>query len=193
MTILATPALHATIAKLCHDLASPIGAICNSLELYDDTTDVAMQRAALDAVRTQSQAASALLRFFRLALATAADSLVSSDEMIALLNEAPLRGKATFVWQSIPPQLTGAQAQLLMLSARMGKEDLPRGGTVTLEWQAQGGLTMQAQGTHLRQHSAEPTASRQILLDLWAHSMSILDYTLTIEQQEGARLYTITT
>ncbi|MFV3076447.1 histidine phosphotransferase family protein [Niveispirillum fermenti] len=133
-------------SRLCHDLVGPVGAINNGVELLDESGGDAGGE-ALDLIADSADSAAARLRLYRLALGAAGGQagLSAGDGRAAL--EAWFRGGATRLeWlaalQSPPPGMV----KLVLLSALLAEEALPRGGVVRVEGD-DGGLVLTASGT----------------------------------------------
>ena len=67
-------------SRVCHDVISPVGAIANGLELYDDPEmDEETKQTALEMVRSSAKTASAKLKFCRIAFGAAGSAGASID------------------------------------------------------------------------------------------------------------------
>ena len=67
-------------SRVCHDVISPVGAIANGLELFDDPEmDAETRETALDMVRSSAKTASAKLKFCRIAFGAAGSAGASID------------------------------------------------------------------------------------------------------------------
>jgi len=117
-------------SRICHDLISPVGAINNALELYDD--DETMQGAALDLIRASAANASARLQFARLAFGAsgAAHFDVASQQLQEVATLFMVQEKAELVWIGEPFSLPKNQAKLLLNLLLIANASLPRGGVI---------------------------------------------------------------
>jgi len=117
-------------SRICHDLISPVGAINNGLELYDDAAD--MREEALQLIRAAAAHASARLQFARLAYGASGASHVAIDsgevEEVAALYMS--HEKASLVWQAERLLLPKGEAKLLLNLLQVANASLSRGGTV---------------------------------------------------------------
>jgi histidine phosphotransferase ChpT len=122
-------------SRVCHDVISPVGAIANGLELFDDPEmDAATKETALDMVRSSAKTASAKLKFCRIAFGAAGSAGASID-----MGEAGETAKA-FVgdekvkldWQAPRENRPKQQVKLLLNMMLMAMAAIPRGGTVTI-------------------------------------------------------------
>jgi histidine phosphotransferase ChpT len=123
-------------SRVCHDVISPVGAIANGLELYDDPEmDEETRQTALDMVRSSARTASAKLKFCRIAFGAAGSAGASID-----MGEAGETAKA-FVgeekvkldWQAPRENRPKQQVKLLLNMMLMAIAAIPRGGTVTVQ------------------------------------------------------------
>jgi histidine phosphotransferase ChpT len=122
-------------SRVCHDVISPVGAIANGLELFDDPEmDAATRETALDMVRSSAKTASAKLKFCRIAFGAAGSAGASID-----MGEAGEIAKA-FVgdekvkldWQAPRENRPKQQVKLLLNMMLMAMAAIPRGGVVTV-------------------------------------------------------------
>jgi histidine phosphotransferase ChpT len=123
-------------SRVCHDVISPVGAIANGLELYDDPEmDEDTRQTALDMVRSSARTASAKLKFCRIAFGAAGSAGATID-----MGEAGETAKA-FVgdekvkldWQAPRENRPKQQVKLLLNMMLMAIATIPRGGTVTVQ------------------------------------------------------------
>ncbi len=66
-------------SRVCHDVISPVGAIVNGLEIFEDEKDEAMKKSALDLVKKSANQASARLQFARIAFGAAGSAGAALD------------------------------------------------------------------------------------------------------------------
>ena len=135
-------------SRVCHDVISPVGAIANGLELFDDPEmDEETKVTALEMVRTSARTASAKLKFCRIAFGAAGSAGASID-----LNEAGEIAKA-FVgeekvrldWRLPPENRPKQQVKLVLNMVLMALAAIPRGGVVTAAAEGSG-YTVRAAG-----------------------------------------------
>lgn len=136
-------------SRVCHDVISPVGAIGNGLELYDDPeVDEDTRQTALDMIRTSSNTASAKLKFCRIAFGAAGSAGASID-----LGEAgetakayaAAAEKAKLDWLAPRENRPKQQVKLLLNMMLMAMGSVPRGGTVTITLEGET-LMARAQG-----------------------------------------------
>lgn len=152
-------------ARLCHDLAGPVGAAAAGAELFEDLAGTA-DRETIALVAQSAAGAAARLRFFRAAFGPAATTPQPAASLREAV-EAYLRTQVSAAspgtsveWDSDAPGFDGEAARLILNLVLLAKDALPRGGVVTVT--ARGDrLAVSAQG--------EPTVlgdeARAVLLD----------------------------
>ena len=111
-------------SRVCHDVISPVGAIANGLELFDDPeTDEETRQTALDMVRSSARTASAKLKFCRIAFGASGSAGAHID-----LGEAGETARA-FVgdekikldWQAPRENRPKAEVKLLLNMLQIGR------------------------------------------------------------------------
>jgi histidine phosphotransferase ChpT len=116
-------------ARLCHDLASPLGAAAAGLELLEDGSDPE----TLALVSASMGTATARLKFLRAALGPAND-LPHAPKTLGDLVRAYLGGATTggiaLDWASERPEIDGETARLLLNLVMLARDSLPRGGRI---------------------------------------------------------------
>ena len=120
------------VSRVCHDLVSPVGAVVNGLEVLEEERDAAMRADALKLVTSSAALAAARLQFARIAFGAAGSAGAELD-----LNEVGrtvcglLEGSKTEIaWEAAPVNWPKDWAKLLMNSALLAADCLPRGGRV---------------------------------------------------------------
>lgn len=123
-------------ARICHDLAGPVGATAAGAELFQDLGGGDSETLAL--VSTSAAGASARLRLLRAALGPAA-SAPQPLKALQAMTEAHLNSLAsaaapaiTCRWRDCPDQIDGRRARLLLNLVLLGRDALPRGGALDL-------------------------------------------------------------
>lgn len=123
-------------ARICHDLAGPVGATAAGAELFQDLGGGDPETLAL--VSTSAAGASARLRLLRAALGPAA-STPQPLRALQSMTEAHLNSLAsaaapaiTCRWRDCPDQIDGLRARLLLNLILLGRDALPRGGALDL-------------------------------------------------------------
>lgn len=136
-------AMELLCSRLCHDLVGPVGAINNGVELLDESGDAGGE--ALDLIADSAETAAARLRLYRVALGAAGGHSLSQGDARAALEGWFRGGRVRLDWaascSSPPPGLL----KLALLTALLGEESLPRGGSVTVSG-GDAGLSVRAAG-----------------------------------------------
>ena len=161
------------VSRVCHDLVSPVGAVVNGLEVLEDERDAAMRADALKLVTSSAALAAARLQFARIAFGAAGSAGAELDlSEVGRTVCGLLEGSKTEItWESAAVNWPKDWAKLLMNSALLAADCLPRGGrvrvTTTLDPSAPGFL-VRAAGQGARVHEDVDKALR-------GESLSLLD------------------
>jgi histidine phosphotransferase ChpT len=137
----ATPAIDALdlaallCSRVCHDLISPVGAIVNGLEVYEEDNDEATKTFALDLIKKSANSASARLQFCRLAFGAAGSAGAEID-----LGDAESMGrgfiedeKVKLTWNLPRLLLPKNRVKLLLNMLIIAGQAIPRGGTLVVD------------------------------------------------------------
>ena len=141
-------------ARLCHDLAGPIGAVATGAELLGDEGLGGMAAEALALLEASAASAGVRLRFMRLALGGIAGP--QSDGALQDLASAFLAGTGAadsirLDWKiSCPNGWTGIKAKILVNLLLLARDSLPRGGQITVNQGADGAIEVVAKGVNAR-------------------------------------------
>jgi histidine phosphotransferase ChpT len=122
-------------SRVCHDVISPVGAIANGLELYDDPEmDEETRQTALDMVRSSAKTASAKLKFCRIAFGAAGSAGASIDMAEAGETAKAFVGaeKVKLVWLAPRENRPKQQVKLVLNMLLMAMAGVPRGGMITV-------------------------------------------------------------
>ena len=140
-------------ARLCHDLAGPVGAVATGAELLGEEGEMAggMAAEALALLESSAFAASARLRFLRLALGGAGGRMASSALRDLVVNFLAAQGTGAEAlaldwldggqepWEAEP-------VKLLFNLVLLAKDCLPRGGRLDIKARQDGVTTVTALG-----------------------------------------------
>jgi histidine phosphotransferase ChpT len=145
-------------SRVCHDVISPVGAIANGLELFDDPEmDEETKATALDMIRSSARTAGAKLKFCRIAFGAAgtAGALIDLSEAGEVARGFVGEEKVKLDWQAPRENRPKQQVKLLLNMLLLAIAGIPRGGVVTVA--AEGDtLTVRASGE--RAKISEPLA-----------------------------------
>jgi len=127
-------------SRVCHDLISPVGAIVNGLEVYEEDNDEATKTFALDLIKKSAQTASSRLQFCRLAFGAAGSAGAEIDLGDA---ESMARGfiedeKVKLTWNLPRLLLPKNRVKLLLNMLIIAGQTIPRGGTLVVDPQGTG-------------------------------------------------------
>ncbi len=144
--------MHLMCAKICHDLAAPIGAVAMGLEILSDTPQ---DEATRDLIHYSAQSTISKLETFRCLTGFAGmqDKPTAIDVQKALHAYWP-DNKISVVWKiGGLEKIQGAPARLLLAMILTASDGLPQGGTITIDRN----LCIIAEGTmaHLREMTAQ--------------------------------------
>lgn len=118
-------------SRICHDLISPVGAINNALELYDEGE---AEEDALHLTRLSATSASARLQFARIAYGAAGSEKAQIDtgEAEIIAQKYMANEKADLVWNGPRLLLPKNEIKLLLNLIALANTCLPRGGIIHL-------------------------------------------------------------
>ncbi|WP_208431360.1 histidine phosphotransferase ChpT [Bartonella doshiae] len=116
-------------SRICHDLISPIGAIQNAMELYDEG---GADEDALQLVRWSVASASARLQFARLAFgfAGASGAQIDTSNAEQVAQQYMKEEKATLKWQAPAFILPKNEVKLLLNLLLVANATVSRGGEI---------------------------------------------------------------
>lgn len=128
-------------SRICHDLASPLGAICNGLELLGLSDINHMPEISL--LNESVDAANARLQFFRIAYGTVAEGAMIMPDAVQQIIRGYLANKKTQAYWEHPQAIPRIDAKLMLLLVQCLETALPYGGEIYLDliegtWQLRG-------------------------------------------------------
>lgn len=135
-------------SRLCHDLINPVGALDSGLQVLDeDGMDQAMKDAALDLIRSGGQKSVSLLKYARLAYGAAGGrgAQLPMEEAELILRDVFRWSKADLVWRAPAGLHLKEKVKTLLILGYAAADSVPRGGSVTIEADAEG-FTVTAEG-----------------------------------------------
>lgn len=131
-------------SRLCHDLLSPVGALNNGIELLADETDPQMREQCMGLLGDSARTTAGKLKFFRLAFGAAGgygEAIPTHEIKSAIEGLFPPGGRLELAWMIAGDALSKPAAKLLLNLALMTGEALPRGGTLAIGAEENGGTT----------------------------------------------------
>ncbi len=125
--------LHLLHSRVLHDIAGPVGAISNGLELAKESGG-ALDADAMQLVAMSARDLSERVRYYRVAFGLAPGAVKTLREARDLLTPAVIGPRNKIVW----PEADGPAAwpfgdeslKLLLNMIALGAESLPRGGAI---------------------------------------------------------------
>lgn len=123
-------------SRLCHEFASPIGAINNGIEMIEEFDD-SMLPDALPLIGASAKLVAARLNFYRMAYGAAGtNSIASFGDMKSLADSYFEEARTSLVWPDIQiaPEFEDGWAKLLLNLLPLSADTLPRGGTLAISF-----------------------------------------------------------
>lgn len=127
--------LSLLVSRLCHDLASPVGAVANGAELLEDERDPKMREEAIGLISMSAGEVTKRLAFFRLAFGSAGglgDTLPPAEVRTladGFVVKNRLRTSWTLANERVPKDLARLALNMMALAAAC----LPRGGDLAAD------------------------------------------------------------
>lgn len=141
-------------AKLCHDFASPAGAVINGLDMMRDPDNQDMRDDFMGLVETSARKLLAMVHFARVAFGAATSAESFSSEEIETLAQSAFDGiRPDLEWSSQIDRFSKPQARAALNLAQIAGGTLATGGLVKLGVTPSGGqlvLEADAQGPRVR-------------------------------------------
>jgi histidine phosphotransferase ChpT len=134
-------------SRICHDLISPIGAIGNGLELLTLSGVPASPEMTL--LADSVAAATARVRFFRIAYGADSDTPIALREVAGILADLGRSGRLAVDWTLTEPQ-PRAQVRRALLAVQCLEAALPSGGQVRVSHNPAGTWRIEGWGKRLR-------------------------------------------
>ncbi|MBI0162277.1 histidine phosphotransferase [Bartonella sp. M0283] len=119
-------------SRICHDLISPVGAINNGIELYDEAD---AQEDAIELIRMSAVNASSKLQFARIAFGAAgsAGSEIDSGDAETVAKNYMENEKGNLDWKAPRLLLPKNEVKLLLNLVLIANLSIPRGGDIVVE------------------------------------------------------------
>jgi histidine phosphotransferase ChpT len=146
-------------SRVCHDVISPVGAIVNGLELFEDEKDEGMRKSALELVKKSATQASGRLQFARIAFGAAgsAGSELDLGDAETVVRGMLLDERLTIVWNLPRALLPKNRVKLLLNLILIASSSIPRGGKLTVDPVGEGpgmGFQLRAEGPYAKVQSS---------------------------------------
>jgi histidine phosphotransferase ChpT len=180
-------------SRVCHDVISPVGAIVNGLELFEDEKDEAMRTSALELVKKSATQASGRLQFARIAFGAAgsAGSELDLGDAETVVRGMLLDERLTIVWNLPRAMLPKNRVKLLLNLILIASSGIPRGGKLTVDPVGEGptmGFKLQAEGPYAKvQPSVEALLTNGSAESIDAHAIQP-HYTGLLAQDAGLKV-----
>lgn len=142
-------------SRLCHELASPVGAINNGIEMIEEFDD-SMLPDAMPLIGSSAKMVAARLSFYRMAYGAAGTQSLGSFADIKELADAYFaEGRTKISWpdDATVPEMRDGWGKLLLNLLSLAADTLPRGGAVAVAFDEESGgygLTVAAEGEGAR-------------------------------------------
>jgi histidine phosphotransferase ChpT len=180
-------------SRVCHDVISPVGAIVNGLEVFDDEKDEAMKQSAMELIKKSAVQASARLQFARLAFGAAGSAGAQLDlgDAEAVTRGLLEDGKLKITWNLPRVLLAKNRVKLLLNLLLIAGAAAPRGGKLTVDPVGEGdsmGFRLTSEGPYAKVQSAvEALLTQPPSEAIDAHAIQP-HYTSILAQGAGLRI-----
>lgn len=138
------------VSRVCHDLAGPVGAVMNGLEVLADEDDEKSREQALKVILSAAEQAAAKLQFARLAFGASSSrgDFVPTGDVRFAVEKLFAGGKMRLDWRAPDIHLFKREAKVLAGLSALAAECLKYGGTVSVSGENNAGvrLAVRAQG-----------------------------------------------
>jgi histidine phosphotransferase ChpT len=150
-TLSAVALAQLLVTRLCHDIANPIGAINNGMELIAE--DASMYDAAMDLIASSAAQAGARIQFYRYMFGMLkSEGIVDMRDKQALIAQYYTGTKNEVEWHGCPATMAQLDCQILCNIVCLAGATLLRGGHLTIEVQINilQALHISARGSHVK-------------------------------------------
>lgn len=180
-------------SRVCHDVISPVGAIVNGLEVFEDEKDEAMKQSAMELIKKSAVQASARLQFARLAFGAAGSAGAQLDlgDAEAVTRGLLEDGKLKITWNLPRVLLAKNRVKLLLNLLLIAGAAAPRGGKLTVDPVGEGdtmGFRLTSEGPYAKvQPAVEALLTQPPSEAIDAHAIQP-HYTSILAQGAGLRI-----
>jgi len=180
--------LSLLVSRLCHDLASPIGAVANGAELLEDERDPKMRNEAIGLIAMSAAETAKRLAFFRLAFGSAGGvgDTIPPAEIRSLADGFVVRNRLKTSWTLGHERIAKDRARLALNLMLLAAACLPRGGELAADLSGAGFKVMMT-GTPV----AVPDSIRVVLAggaELPDGLAAVANLARTLAEEAGGRL-----
>jgi histidine phosphotransferase ChpT len=152
-TLSAVALAQLLVTRLCHDVANPVGAINNGIELLAE--DESMRDAAMELIASSAAQAAARLQFYRYMFGMLkGEGIVDMREKKALIAQYYTGTKVEVEWRAHPATMAQLDCQILCNLVCLAGATLLRGGHLTIEIQTDSDMLhaihITARGSHVK-------------------------------------------
>ena len=127
-------------SRVCHDVISPVGALANGLEVLGEDQGEDMRAFAMDLIQKSSKAASAKLKFSRLAFGASgsAGADINTGDAEEVVRELLAVEKPDMNWTGVRSLVPKNRVKLLLNMVLVALGAVPRGGTLDIAIDGEG-------------------------------------------------------
>jgi len=153
-------------SRICHDLISPLGAICNGIELM--SLDGRPVTPELALISESVDNANARIRFLRVAFGLASpEQMMGRPEITGILEAISAGARVQFDWTPVC-EYPRTRVQEVFLALQCFESAMPQGGTVTVtradddRWEISGPAEAHRPAPQLWQALADPARPAEV-------------------------------
>ncbi len=154
-------------SRICHDLISPIGAICNGIELMSLNGKPMSPEFAL--ISESVDNANARIRFLRVAYGMASPGqMVNKSEIMSILEAVSAGMRVSFDWTPVG-EISRARVQEVFLALQCFESAMPLGGVISVaqldadQWEISGAAEPNRPDPALWQALSDPASHATIV------------------------------
>lgn len=119
-------------SRICHDLASPIGAIDNGVEVLSDNNQNGLHADAVALTKGAVTTATARLQLFRMAFGAGTGEIIAGSELATTMTQYFEGGRIAFEWRAARIELPRPIMRIVALMVLSAQSTLLRGGKLNV-------------------------------------------------------------